>query len=148
MKEDAMVEFASEAAMERLALGMMSCTLGKEEWTHAAHFAATLWLLQRRPEMRLETEMPVLIRRYNAAVGGQNTDTAGYHETITQASLRAARWFAEARPGMALDEVGRELMASRLGSSGWLLEYWSRQRLFCVEARRGWVEPDLKELEF
>ncbi|MES2390101.1 MAG: hypothetical protein V4555_00565 [Acidobacteriota bacterium] len=143
-----MVEFANEAAMERLAMGMMSCSLAKEEWTHAAHFAATLWLMERRPEMRLEVEMPGLIRRFNASLGGENTDTAGYHETITQASLRAARAFLVARSGMALEEVGRELMGSRLGKSDWLMEYWTRERLFSVEARRGWVEPDLKGLEF
>jgi hypothetical protein len=27
--------------------------------------------------------MRVCVRRYNEAVGGQNTDTSGYHETIT-----------------------------------------------------------------
>jgi hypothetical protein len=142
------VEFCSEAAMERLATGMMECSLPKEEWTHAAHFASTLWLMVRRPEMDLTVEMPRLIRRYNASVGGENTETAGYHETITQASLRAARRFLKEREGISLCEVGRELMASPLGKSDWLMEYWTRERLFSVEARREWVEPDLRGLPF
>lgn len=69
-------------------------------WTHAAHFAATLWLLKCKPEIMLEEEMPVYIRAYNEAIGGANTDTSGYHETITRASIKAARAF--------LGEAGRE----------------------------------------
>ena len=141
-------EFGSEAAMERLATGMMACSLPKEERTHAAHFAATLWLMVRRPELDLSAEMPALIRAYNASVGGENTETAGYHETITQASLRAARAFLGEREGMELCEVGLALMASPLGKSAWLMEYWTRERLFSVEARREWVEPDLEALPF
>ena len=40
------------------------------------------------------------------------------------------------------------LMQSRLGEPDWLLEYWTRSRLFSVEARRSWMEPDIKELPF
>jgi len=35
--------------------------------------------------------MPAMIRRYNQSVGGVNSDTGGYHETITQASLHMTR---------------------------------------------------------
>ncbi len=30
----------------------------------------------------------------------------------------------------------------------WLLAYWSRERLFSLEARKGWVEPDIARLPF
>jgi hypothetical protein len=39
-------------------------------------------------------------------------------------------------------------MLSPLGEPEWLLAYWSRERLFSMEARREWVEPDLGELPF
>ena len=61
--------------------------LPREEWTHAAHFAAALWLMRYRPELEPAAVMPGLIRAINESVGGVNDDTAGYHETITQASL-------------------------------------------------------------
>ncbi len=92
--------------------------------------------------------MPEFIRAYNEATGGANTETSGYHETITQASLRAARAFRVERAHLALFEVCNALMASPLGKSDWILAYWSRQRLFSVEARRAWVEPDLEPLPF
>jgi hypothetical protein len=79
-----------EAEIERIALGLIDCTLPKPEWTHRAHFAAALWLLAHTDVLANAGGMAPLIRAYNEATGGENTDSAGYHETITQASLRGA----------------------------------------------------------
>ena len=139
--------FASDRAVERVGLGLIDRSLPKPEWTHAAHFAATLWLLRHRPDIRLAEHMPDLIRAYNAATGGANTDHEGYHETITQASIGAARRFLNGFPASRpLHEIVDLLMASPLGHPDWLLVHWSRARLFSVEARRGWLEPDLLAL--
>ena len=37
-----------------------------------------------------ERDLPDLIRRYNESVGGVNSDTEGYHETITQVFIRTS----------------------------------------------------------
>jgi hypothetical protein len=67
----------------------------------------------------------------------------------TQGSIRAARAFLARFPAeRPLHEIADALMASRLGDKGWLLDYWSRERLLSVEARRGWVGPDLRALPF
>jgi hypothetical protein len=99
-----------------------------------------MWLVREQREL----EMPELIRAYNESVGTANTDSSGYHETITQASIRAAWWFC----GESLFDSCNRLMASPMGKSDWLLKYWSREVLFSVEARRVWVEPDLHPLPF
>jgi hypothetical protein len=136
--------FESDADIDRIGLGVIHRILPKPEWTHAAHFACALWLLRHRPEWRLEARLPELIRAYNEATGVANTDTEGYHETITQASLAAARALLAAHPAdQPLHQVADALMAGPLGQSGWPLAYWSKARLFSVEARRGWIEPDL-----
>jgi hypothetical protein len=142
-----MMHFTTDAEIERIALGVIDRTLPKPEWTHAAHFAAALWVL-RRPGMNAEREMPELIRAYNLATGVANTDSSGYHETITLASLRAARDWLEKTPEKPLHEVLSELLASRYGRSDWLLEYWSKPVLFSVMARRAWIDPDLEALPF
>jgi hypothetical protein len=133
--------------IERIAHGVIERCLPKTEWTHEAHFAAALWLLRHREDVQVL--MPGLIRAYNESVGTANTDTSGYHETITQASLRAARHVLE---GFATDAplqvVLAALMASDFGRSDWLLGHWTRDRLFTPEARRAWVEPDLQPLPF
>lgn len=142
------VPFSSDAEVEFIALGFMDRTLPKARWTHAAHFSTALWLMTRRPEIDPSREMPDMIRLYNESVGGANTETAGYHETITQASLRATRNFLSSHPNEPLHETCNRLMASALGNPDWLLKYWSRECLFSVEARREWVEPDLQPLPF
>jgi hypothetical protein len=141
--------FTSDPEIIRIGEGLLACTLPKAEWTHAAHFAATLWLMRHRPDLNLAREMPGIIRAYNVASGGVNSDTAGYHETITQASLRAARAeLARHNPIQPLHEVVAQLMASPLGKSDWLLDYWSKDLLMSVPARRKWCDPDLKPLPF
>jgi len=141
--------FASEADIVRIGEGLVACTLPRTEWTHAAHFAAALWLMRYRSDLDAAGTMPDLIRAYNESAGRVNDDTGGYHETITLASLRAARGVLDAYPpDMPVYRIVNALMWSSLADPNWLLEYWSQPRLMSVEARRAWLEPDLKALPF
>ncbi len=143
------VIYSSEAEIQRIGEGLASCSLPRAEWTHAAHFAAALWLMRYRTELDPAQAMPGLIRAYNESVGRVNDDSGGYHETITQASLRAARGVLAANPAdVPVWRIVNALMSSNLGNPNWLLEYWSRERLMSAEARRHWLEPDLKPLPF
>jgi len=135
--------FTSDEDLAHIARGIADTTLPKAEWTHAAHFAAALWMLRAGTIDAL----PDTIRRYNAATGTANTDTTGYHETITRASIAAAHAILDGRaPDDPLWAVANALMASPFGRSDWCSVYWRRERLFSTEARRTWVEPDLKPL--
>jgi hypothetical protein len=139
--------FTSDSEIDRIGRGLLDRSLPKAEWTHAAHFAAAFWLL-RRPDMHALRVMPGLIRAYNEATGVSNTNTSGYHETITLGSLRAARAWLAVRADRALHKALDELLASEYGSSDWLLRFWSKPLLFSVAARMTWVEPDLRPLPF
>lgn len=132
--------------IETVARAMMACTLPKVAWTHAAHFAAALWLLRARGEAAARAEMPGLIRAYNESVGGRNTDSEGYHETITQASLHMAAKALRDAGGAPLSEVLAQLLAGPCGKPDWILAHWSREVLFSAEARRAWIAPDLAPL--
>src|ERR1700744_2336455 len=137
--------FPDDAAVARVGFGLIDRSLPKREWTHAGHFAAALWLLRHRPERA--GEMPALIRAYNEAAGPANTDSGGYPETITLASLRAGAALLARHPAdLPLHTLVDLLMDSTLGRSDWLLAHWSRERLFSVAARRAWLEPDLAPL--
>ena len=141
--------FSSEIEIHRIGHGLIDLSLPNAEWTHDAHFAAALWLMRYRSSRNLSQLMPELIRAYNEATGVANTPTSGYHETITQASLRAARaTFVRHPPTAPVYEIANALLTSRLGRSDWLLEYWSRELLFSTEARVAWRDPDLKPLPF
>lgn len=142
-----MMYFTCDAEIERIGVAVFERTLPKPEWTHAAHFAAAFWVL-RRSGTDAERDIPKMIRAYNLATGVANTDSSGYHETITLASLRAARDFLSKRPERPLHEILNELLASEYGRSDWLLKHWSKAVLFSVMARRAWIDPDLRPLPF
>lgn len=137
----------TDADIAALTNGLLDRSLPKEQWTHAAHLTATLKLVRLR-NAHLERDLPWVIRTYNVAVGGQNTDTSGYHETITQAYLAAIRAFEAGLPAGTSDaEAAARLLETPLGDKDWPLTHWTRERLFSKEARRWWVDPDLKPLD-
>jgi hypothetical protein len=139
--------FTSDAEIARLGEGLVARTLARPEWTHEAHLAATTYLLLKRPDIDLDAELPGLIRRFNESVGGVNSDTEGYHETITRAYLRGVRLFLEeAASNEPLHDLVNELLLSPMGRRDWPLRFWSKDRLMSVEARRNYVEPDLAAL--
>ena len=141
--------FTCEDDIHRIGEGLVARTLPKAEWTHGAHFAAALWLMRYRPDIAPARDMPGLIRAYNESVGGVNDDTSGYHETITQASLRAARGVFDAYAAdIPVWRIANALVKTQFANPNWLLEYWTRDRLMSVEARRAWLEPDRKPLPF
>jgi hypothetical protein len=136
--------FASEESVAQVGEGLLACSLPKAEWTHEAHLAATTYLLLKHPEIDLDTALPGLIRAYNESVGGMNSDTEGYHDTITRAYLRGVRLFlAEADPAAPIHELVNDLLHSPMGKRDWPLRFWSRDRLMSVEARRHFMSPDL-----
>ena len=139
--------FNSDAEIEHIGEGLLARTLPRPKWTHEAHLAATTYLLLRRPDIDLDQELPGLIRRYNESVGGVNSDSEGYHETITRVFLRGVRLFlAEADLKEPLHELVNELLLSPMGRRDWPLRFYSPQRLFSVEARREWIPPDLRSI--
>jgi len=139
--------FKSDAEIDHIGEGLLACTLPRAEWTHEAHLAATTYLLTRRPDIAIDKELPVIIRRYNESVGGVNDDTQGYHETITRVFLHGVRLFlAEADPGEPLHELVNELLLSPMGRRDWPLRFYSAERLFSVDARRRFVPPDVAAL--
>jgi hypothetical protein len=140
--------FTCDAEVEAIAYGFFDRTLPKTQWTHAAHFAVCVWVLARRPDLDASVVLPSKVRAYNEATGTPNTETSGYHETITQASIRAARRFIASGEYRSLFVICNALLASRLGRSDWLLAYWSPELLFSTEARAAWVDPDLAPLPF
>lgn len=144
MTEFPVRHFLSDDAVAHVGEGLLARTLPRAEWTHEAHLAATTYLFLKHPEIDLDAELRGIISRYNESVGGVNSDTEGYHDTITRAYLRGIRLFLEeADISRPIHDLINELLMSPMGRRDWPLRFWSKDRLMDVEARRGWVEPDL-----
>ena len=135
------------AATDRLAQAFVDCTLPKEEWTHAAHLRVGLWHRLHMPAEEALDALRERISRYNLSTGGVNTDTDGYHETITRLYVVLIdRWVASADPRRDVDELADEMVAA-LGDRELPYRHYTRDRLFSMDARRGWVPPDLLPLD-
>ena len=138
--------FADDAAIRDIGERMLARTLPKARWTHEAHLSTCAWLILERPEIVPERDLPDLIRRYNESVGGVNSDSEGYHETITQVMIRAVRAALTRSEGRGLAGRVNALLLADEGRRDWPLRFYSRERLFSVEARRRWIDPDLLNL--
>jgi hypothetical protein len=137
----------SDAEVAHIGEGLLARSLPRSEWTHEAHLAATTYLVLKRPDIDLDEELPDIIRSYNESVGGVNSDTEGYHETITRTYLHGVRLFlSEADASEPLHELVNELLLSPMGRRDWPLRFYSRDRLLSVEARRTFVTPDVAAL--
>lgn len=144
MSDHSIRPIVSAAAVHRVGEGLLDHSLPREEWTHEAHLAACLWLLTERPDLQPEQDLPGIIRRFNEAKGGVNSDTQGYHETLTQLYIRGVRAFLQHCEAAELLGRVNELLASPMAPRDWPLRFYSRDRLFSVEARRSWVEPEVE----
>jgi hypothetical protein len=113
-------------------------TLAAAAWTHAAHVRVA-WLHLARYELaEAHLRMRAGILRLNAAHGLVETPQRGYHETLTWAWLaivadaRATDPGADSRAFAAAHAIDREAP----------LRYYTRARLFSLEARARFVPPD------
>lgn len=134
--------FATDAEIVHLGKGLLACSLAKEEWTHEAHLAACLYLIAERPDVDVDAEIAGLISRFNESVGGMNDDKGGYHDTITRAYVAGVRLFLSQTEETGLLERVNGLLRSRVGRRDWPLGFYSRELLFSIPARRGFVPPD------
>ena len=149
MSEHSIRLFEDDPAIAEIGEGLLARTLPRERWTHEAHLAACTWLVRNRADIDIERELPAIISAYNESVGGVNDETQGYHETITQVYIAGVKaHLAEVGMEQPLHEAVNALLLSNRGRRDLPLRFYSRELLFSVPARRGFVEPDLARLDF
>lgn len=123
-----------------------ACRLAKANWTHHAHLSAGFWYLHKHAPGEALALIRSRIKRHNEAVGTANTDSSGYHETLSRLYLAAIASHMRLHQALSFEASLSLLLASPLADSNWPLQFYSRARLFSVTARYQWVEPDLQQL--
>jgi hypothetical protein len=122
-----------------------SCELPTADFNHREHLIVALCYLAGAGDVEALARLRDGIGRYAAAHGVSPTL---YNETITVFWLRRVRAFI-ARAG---DRAGLTELTNRLteecGGSRLAYDYYSKGLIDSEAARRGWVEPDLKPLDF
>ena len=136
----------SEQSLDRFLEAFFSHTLPKAQWTHAAHVTLAACLLHQGD---VPSVLPVVrnaISSYNLSVGTQNTDTSGYHETLTIFWLRVVAESLRQSPSASRLHAVRGIVAAYGAERSLHRLYYSNDIVTCTAARRAWVEPDLKPL--
>lgn len=120
--------------------------LPRVEWTHEAHLVVAIWYSHRYDFGKAMNLVRDYITNHNTSVGTPNTDTEGYHETITKFWLLVAQDFLKEHAFKTITEACNAFINSDKGSSQYPLDFYSEKCLFSVEARHNWLEPDLKSV--
>jgi hypothetical protein len=123
------------------------CTLPKERWTHGAHLLTGACYVHGLGRDAALKKMRVCVRRYNESVGGQNTETSGYNETITVMWIRLLDGLLREVGVMGRAEFAKLAVERFVGEKDVFRRYYDFDVVGSVEARREWVAPTLLELD-
>ena len=133
--------------LDELAAEFEAAAIPATAWTHHAHLRVGAILIHRQGKDAALEVLRAGIRRLNAAHGTVNSDTRGYHETITRCYIHFIDQFLRSCPReMPFDRRVDELLRSTLAEKDFLLRYYRRATLMSARARREWVPPDLAPL--
>lgn len=134
---------ASEETLDTFLEGFRDGTFPITWWTHGAHVgmaAAILWSTAVPHALNLMREA---IRHYNTSQGGHNTETSGYHETLTRLWVGAVAATLSTLPsGISRLEAVRQVYRIYARRSGLFRDWYAFDLLKSTEARREWVAPN------
>lgn len=139
---------SNEAELDEFLRGFEEGTYPAKQWTHAAHLAMAGGYLTRMSADEALQFLRERIAAYNVAQGGMNTDSSGYHESLTVFWIKlVAAHLAGLDPAMSRVDKVRSVVETFAPRRDIFREYWSFDVVKSVEARRSWVPPDLRALE-
>ena len=138
--------FKTEAEILKLVEGFRNKTVTEEQWTHEAHLATGIWFLTNYDRYEATCILKSGIVELNFALGGENTPTGGYHETITLLWIWIIDKYVKANEGLPLLDLVNGFLASDYSDRNILLKYYSKEVLFSTKARAIWVDPDRRML--
>jgi len=111
-------------------------------WTHGAHVAMAASILWSTPVPRALNEIRDAIRHYNVMQGGQNTESSGYHETLTRLWIGlVSSTLAALPPGGGRLAAARYAYHAFARRSSFFRDWYDYDLLKSPEARRHWVPP-------
>ncbi len=126
-----------------LQLQWQTGALAKSLWTHAAHVAVAACLAyEHAPDAALNLTRAGIIR-HNESVGTANTETSGYHETLTRFWSGIIGNFVRAGNFPTRLEAVRAAV-NRFGEDRGIFRlFYSFDVVNDRRARREWLPPDL-----
>ncbi|HVL12004.1 MAG TPA: hypothetical protein VM529_05535 [Gemmata sp.] len=117
-----------------------AAAFARPEWTHEAHVRMAWLYLSRLPFAEAVHRVRTGIQKLNAKIGSPD----GYHETITVAFVRViADRATSGEDYPAFRDHNPDLFDRTLTA---LLHHYTKERLYSAEARKEFIEPDVRPL--
>jgi len=138
--------YHSETEITDLFEGFKSRTLEKEKWTHAAHLTTGLCFLKQFEKYEATCRMKSGIVSYNLSVGGENTGSGGYHETLTIFWLEVLHFYVTEFPEHSLLELCNRFLQSPLADKKLPFYFYDQETLMSPLYRSRYVAPDKQAL--
>jgi hypothetical protein len=141
--EESTIYYEGSSEIRSLVQRFESCQLMPSEMTHGAHLSISVWYLSQFPSSEGTRRISENLIRFIGHYG-----LKGYNETITLFWIKLISRFLEGVDrSRSITDLANDLIG-RFNNSQIIFDYYSRERLLSEEARIGWVEPDLKPLDF
>lgn len=134
--------YQSEAEITTLFERFCSRTLEKEKWTHAAHLTVGLCFLKQFEKFEATCRMKSGIVSYNLSVGGENTGSGGYHETMTIFWMEVLDFYVREFPEYSLPALCNRFLQSPLADKKLPFYFYDQELLMSPLYRSRYVAPD------
>lgn len=132
----------SAATLEAFVADWHAHRLPREAWTHGAHVGVCAYYAFDHDEAATLAIMRPGIRTFNESVGGQNTATSGYHESVTRLWVMAISAHLRAHPTSSRWEAARSAVSRFVSPHEVLQQCYSFDVIGDIRARAEWVPPD------
>lgn len=145
MTDESREGFRGDEEVREVVRKFESCEFRPTEFKHRLHLTVALSYLLDAPYPAALERMRLSLRRFIQAHG---IGPRLYHETLTAFWMRRVLAFVEqADRARGPAELANELIEA-CGDPRLVFEYYSKERLDSDEARRHWLDSDLKPLDF
>lgn len=128
---------------EKMIAAFTDCTLPPDEWDHGTHLVAGLYFISKYGEGAYSV-MKTRLKNYVKSLGKD-----GYHETMTRFWLWAIKEYMQAENGpIAWNQVQLDaiIFNDELTRRNLWNDYYSLELMKSDEAKKNWIEPDLKQM--
>jgi len=136
----------SKTDIDNLVEKFTNKTLPKSEWNHEAHIKVAIWHNRNYEFEKALTLVKSKIIAYNEAVGTLNSDTSGYHETLTIFWMIYTKNYLIENNHLSSEEVYHKFLNSKDSIKNITLDYYSTDKLFSVYARQKWINGGLQKI--
>jgi hypothetical protein len=138
------MQYETESEIDEVVKLFESAKLPYEKWRHAEHLTMAMhYALHNDFETALD-KMRIGILKLNDFHGVVTTPERGYHETLTIFWTRAVFDYVKFNKDKGLVTLANEIVEKF--DKNYPLKFYSREKLFSIEARYGFVKPDIKQL--